>query len=777
MNRLLTLGFAAVPALLAARGEVGSLTVHADRPLHPMAKGFYGLMTEEINHSYDGGLYGELVRNRALKDDPARSVGWTTLAGGDATLDPEGVPGTALDRSLRIDGAGGVSNEGFWGIPVRSNTTYRASLYVKGDGIVTVELVRANDGTSLAKAETKAGKDWRKVTLTLATRTVLPSTANRLVIHTGGPGPVRVAGVSLFGPTVKDRPNGNRIDLMGLLAGMRPAFLRFPGGNYLEGDTIAERFDWKKTLGPIESRPGHQAPWGYRSSDGMGLLEFLLWCEDLGMKPLLAVYAGYSLRGEHVQPGPALEPYVRDALDEIEFVAGDARTTKWGAERARLGHPKPFPLETVEIGNEDWFDRSGSYDGRFAQFYDAIKAKDPKLRLIATAAVKARRPDLVDDHYYRTAAEMARDSDHYRKADRNGPKIFVGEWASLQGQPTPDFQAALGDAAWLTGLERDSDLVEMEAYAPLLTNLNPGASQWNTNLIGYDALRSVGSPSYWVQSMFAANQGETELAADVATTRAAEAFPYRGGVGVASSGAGAEFEDASVEGRRLPSLGAWALPPNWTFADGVLRQGVVGRPSRAVSIDPTWTDLTFHVRARRTGEGSVGVVFHDLDDHNLWTWTLGNGTNEIRHTEIFSTRSVAKGDAVALPVGDWADLRLEVRSGHVRGYVDGRLAIEADENPPAIPTLYASASRTGGETILKVVNLSATAATLRLDVTGAGGRWTVTGSSLSGPLWGLNTLDDPAAILPRPLAAKEMKPGDPYAFAPRSVTVLRLRSR
>ena len=281
--------------------------------------------------------------------------------------------------------------------------------------------------------------------------------------------------VSLFPPTYNNRTNGNRIDLMRKLADMHPAFLRLPGGNYLEGDTIAERFDWKKTLGDIALRPGHRCCWNYPSSDGMGLLEYLQWCEDLHMEPVLAVYAGYSLRGEHVDPGKALEPFVAEALDEIEYVTGDP-STAWGEHRARDGHPEPFKLRYVEIGNEDQFDRSRSYDGRFAQFYDAIKAKYPALQIIATIPVKTRRPDVVDDHYYRSARDMARDAHHYDKYNRSGPKIFVGEWASTEGSPTPTLQAALGDAAWLTGLERNADIVLLSCYAPLLVNVNPGAA-------------------------------------------------------------------------------------------------------------------------------------------------------------------------------------------------------------------------------------------------------------------------------------------------------------
>jgi alpha-N-arabinofuranosidase len=225
------------------------------------------------------------------------------------------------------------------------------------------------------------------------------------------------------------------------------------------------------------------------------------------MDAVLGVYAGYSMKQEHAEPGSALEPYVQDALDEIEYATGDV-TTKWGAERAKDGHPAPFKVSYVEIGNEDEFDQSKSYDGRYSQFYKAIKAKYPSLPLIATAPVTSVTPDVVDDHYYLSADAFFKDTHHYDTKDRNGPKIFVGEYATMEGSPTADFGAALGDAAWLTGIERNSDLIVMASYAPLFTNVNTGGMQWSTDLIGYDALHSYGSPSYYAQALFAAHIGD-----------------------------------------------------------------------------------------------------------------------------------------------------------------------------------------------------------------------------------------------------------------------------
>jgi len=322
------------------------------------------------------------------------------------------------------------------------------------------------------------------------------------------PGSVWLQLVSLFPPTYHNRANGFRVDLMEKMAAMHPQFLRFPGGNFLEGDHLADWYDWKKTIGPRVDRPGHPSPWNYWSTDGMGLLEFFEWCEDLRMRPVLAVYAGYALQHEHIKPGSDLEPYVQSALEEIEYATGGA-DTKWGAERAKDGHPEPFHIDYVEIGNEDWFDTSGSYDKRYEQFYKAIKGKYPDLQLIATAPIKGMTPDVVDEHYYLRATDFFHDSTHYDKTDRNGPKIFVGEWATREGTPTPNMGAALGDAAWMTGMERNSDIIVMASYAPLLVNVSPNAMQWDTDLIGYDAMRSYGSPSYYAQVMFGSYLGDS----------------------------------------------------------------------------------------------------------------------------------------------------------------------------------------------------------------------------------------------------------------------------
>jgi alpha-N-arabinofuranosidase len=552
----MTLCVILVTARTATAGDPVTLTVRADQPGPALSPNFYGLMTEEINYAYDGGLYAELIRNRIFKDRPSgrgngpdatsnpsvqknpNLVHWWLVtdkgASGEMDIDTNDPVNTvALKNSLRLDAksvaAGqrvGVANDGYWGIPVRRNTEYTASFYAKANngfkGPLKVSIEANNGGTVFASGEIPALTDvWKKYTVKMKTGDIQPTADARFVLSTSSPGTIWFSLVSLFPPTYKNRPNGMRVDIMEKLAAMNPSILRFPGGNFLEGFNVENRFDWKKTLGPLEDRPGHQGPWGYRSTDGVGLLEFLEWCEDLNMEPVVGLYAGLHLDGgKQTITGEALKPYVQEALEEIEYISGDASTT-WGARRAKDGHPAPFKLRYVEIGNEDWLNNGKrTYAGRFAMFYDAIKQKHPEITVISSLRSQdhfdhTRQPDLLDDHFYVSIPAALRNAHYYDNYDRKAVKIFAGEWAtnSPRGGPVGHMAFALGDAAWLTGLERNGDVVQMNCYAPLFCNVNPGGMQWSINLIGYDAVTSFGSPAYYVQAMFSNNRGSVILPA------------------------------------------------------------------------------------------------------------------------------------------------------------------------------------------------------------------------------------------------------------------------
>jgi alpha-N-arabinofuranosidase len=520
-----------------------AFTVDATRSAGKVSPKLYGLMTEEINHAYDGGLYAELIRNRAFLDDAQSPANWSVVkddaSAATIALDTSNPLNDKIPTSLRVtatqatkDHPAGVANSGYWGIPVHPKTEYRASLWARAEAgffdPLTVSIVSDDGRTVYASGEISGlTTEWKKFEATLKTGNVTPTAQARFAITLDQPGTVRLGLVSLFPPTWNNRPNGLRKDIMQMLVDLNPKFLRFPGGNYLEGNRVSERFPWAKTLGPIEDRPGHPCNWGYRSSDGMGLLEFLEWCEDMHAEPLLAVYAGYSLGGEHVKAGAELEPYVQEALDEIEYVIGDTKTT-WGARRAKDGHPAPFNLTHVEIGNEDYFEQAKTYDDRYAQISDAIRAKYPQLKLISTtpdAKLNGRKADMVDMHDYSATDEFIKKSSNYgADMNRQGPEIFVGEWAAHEdasARPwegpswklasTPSMKAAIGDGVFMAAMERNSDIIKMQCYAPLLVNVNPGARQWRPDLIGYDALSAYGSPSYYAIQMFSRNIGDEIL--------------------------------------------------------------------------------------------------------------------------------------------------------------------------------------------------------------------------------------------------------------------------
>ncbi len=547
-NFLVTAALLGMNALMLQAQE---LTLRLDKAETEVSPMLYGLMTEEINYSYEGGLYTQLVANPSFADmfNPrgGRRGGRRDQNQPRFTVRPErwqlsdtvkvrvrqnrqeGI-NEANPTSLIVnyEQAGlALVSEGYWGFPIRKSTAFKGGIYVKnpvarGDNAaaplrsLTIALKSADGSTTYA--ETKVSgftNNWKKFDLELTTSAAQADTKDaRLFIIADQAGSIELARVTLFAPSYKNRKNGLRVDLMEMMAEMRPKFVRFPGGNYLEGNNFANRFDWKRTIGNPDERPGHQSPWGYRSTDGLGLLEFCQWAEDTGGEPVVGVFAGYVLGGDHLD-GDYIKPFIQDALDEIEYIMGDA-STKWGAVRARDGHPEPFPLHYVEIGNEDFFDRSGSYPNRFKMFYEAIKARYPQLQIISTVGYDALKSkaipnpvvDVIDEHYYRNAFDMYRNAFQYDRYDRKGPKIFCGEWATREGSPTTNMNAALGDAAWMTCMERNSDICIMSCYAPLFVNVEPGGMQWASDLIGYDVLNAYGSPSYWAQVMFSKYLGD-----------------------------------------------------------------------------------------------------------------------------------------------------------------------------------------------------------------------------------------------------------------------------
>ena len=815
------------PATAAAPAK---LEIDLGKPGHAIPPSFYGLMTEEINYSYDGGLFAELIRNRTFQDppsgiserDPRPRVGgvpphWSAVGSAQITTNKIRPVNSALPINLRLvlSGAtGGVANDGYWGIPVRPSTQYTATFYARGNdgfgGAITASLVTASGERTVAQAQTTSiTGDWQKYTLTFTTAADAPTTADaRFVLSASGTGSVDFSFVSLFPPTYKNVPNGLRPDLMKLMADMRPAFIRLPGGNYVEGSRFADRFAWKTMIGPADQRPGHMGCWSYRSSDGFGLPEYLLWCKQLGAEPILAVFAGYTLNGDHVAAGsPEMDLYTKEALEEIEYVMGPA-DSEWGKRRVADGFPEPFKLNYVEIGNEDFFDRSGSYEGRFAQMANAIRAKYPQLKIIATAPVTSVKPDLIDDHLYASASSMLRQWDRYdvgsgnpegRKAD--GTKIFMGEWATQGGEPTPNLMSGLADAVFAMGLERNSDDVIMQCYAPMFANVNaensakgnPRGWQWPTNLIGYDAINAFGSPSYHVLAAFGQNKGDVTVPVTLnvpKTVKPVDPNP-KGLAGVGTYETRVEYTDMVItgpDGQKLTSdnvinePGKWQFPHGrWTAENGVLRPAGNNPQAWALVGDPNWTNYTVSVRARKTagGEGLI-LLWHSTDGDNYRWWNLGGWGNSLSRCEVSQgggRDAYGPSTPFTVETGRWYNLKLEVKGNTARGYVDGKLVMSTtDEQHQPTATAFASASyiNASGELVVKVVNtddkpLEAEIQLKNAAKLGAGKAIVIAGTNPADQ----NTLQRPNLIAPKEEQLAKPKAIFKRTFPAYSVTLLR----
>ncbi|KDR74756.1 hypothetical protein GALMADRAFT_227157 [Galerina marginata CBS 339.88] len=507
---------------------------------HPIPTALWGQMFE----SGDGGLYAELLQNRAFQvmtpGTTAALLGWKALKATIAVIADSKPVSSALPNSLQLTiPAGnavalGFANTGFSGIKVTAGTTYKASFYYRFptastfSGTISASLQSSTGAVLGVQKVSVVGSQttWKQVQLSIAATTTPSSTANTFAITVDGTSPsedkINFAMLSLFPPTFKNRANGMRADIAQALADMKPSFFRLPGGNNLEGPTIAARWQWNATVGPLLNRPGRLGDWGYVNTDGFGLFEHLTWCEDLNMQPIMAVWAGYALTGASPRDGTSVAeadfgPYIQQAIDQINFVIGDPAKSAAAALRSSLGHPAPFALKYVEIGNEDFFG-STTYVYRWKDMVTALKAQFPTLHFIATSNVGSPvltpKPTEYDIHVYDAPTWFVQNTFYYDGFKRDGTQYFEGEYAvtktpAVGRLPFPTLESAVAEAAFMTGLERNSDIVFAAAYAPLLGSVV--THQWTPNLLAFDAGSVYKSTSFYVQQLFSVNRGDQYL--------------------------------------------------------------------------------------------------------------------------------------------------------------------------------------------------------------------------------------------------------------------------
>ncbi|KIM98287.1 glycoside hydrolase family 51 protein [Oidiodendron maius Zn] len=512
----------------------------------------YGIMFEDINHSGDGGIYAELIQNRAFQGStefPSTLNPWSPVGNTQLTLQNTSVPlSSALPISVNAVAAsgtqGGLQNPGWWGFSVKSQT-YKGSFWALGDysGIFTLSLKSAvtSDVWDSVQIHSKSKPgQWVQHAFTLHPKAA-PNTNNTFVLEfEGGKGSLNLNLISLFPPTYNNRPNGLRPDLMAGLKGLNPSFLRMPGGNNLEGDSYGYRWRWDRTIGPLTQRPGRPGTWGYPNTDGLGLIEYLQWCDDLAIEPILAIWSGVYLGGDAI-PQADLGPYVEEAMNELEFIMGSTNT-KYGALRASLGYPNPWMINYVEVGNEDNLaDYTGYGSYRFRMFHDAIRAAYPNISIISStgdySAVAANSS--TDYHNYERPNIFASQFHLFDHADRTHP-ILLGEYAAVQFNapqadqgvdwsgaekfmPFPNWVGAVGETIYTLGAERNGDIVIGCSYAPGFQNLN--SYQWTPDLVSFNADpdQDVFSTSYYAIQLLSSHR-YTHIAPMTADTAFGPAF-------------------------------------------------------------------------------------------------------------------------------------------------------------------------------------------------------------------------------------------------------------
>ncbi len=705
-------------------GQSASVTVDLSAAGKPISPVLWGIFFEEINHAGDGGIYAELVRNRSFeeRDTP---VGWSLLDGSDRvrmSVDTSQPLNSVNQRSLRVEvsegsGTARIANEGYWGIGVRRGERYRLSLYARSApgfaGELGVSLV-ASDGSVLAQQTLRGVSEaWKKMETTLTSRGT--DAKARLIISVNTPGTVWLDVISLMPvETFKRRPNGLRRDLAQMLADLKPSFLRFPGGCFVEGDRMVNALRWRDTVGDIAQRPPRWCVWGYQTTQGLGLHEYLQMCEDLNAEPMLVVNCGMAcqFRRGDVVPMDKLDEWIEDALFAIEYAIGDVNTPA-GALRARNGRAKPFRLRYVEVGNEN----SGpEYEERYARFYDAIRARYPQIQIISNVPVRSRPADIIDEHYYSSPEWFVSQANRYDTYDRNDAKIFVGEYAVTAGAGQGNLRAAIAEAAFMTGMERNSDVVVMAAYAPLFVNVNDRA--WNPDLIGFDSLRVYGTPSYYVQKLFSQYRGTHVLPTQV------QSPPLRfrvqsGSIGVGTWQTQSEYRNIRVTApdgtvlyeSEFPAKGVagWrAFRGNWRVEADALQQTSGEADCRMVLTGLDATDYTLSLQARKLG-GAEGflIMFRVRDNGNWYWWNIGgwgNSQHGIERAIGGGKSDVGRRVSGSVEANRWYDIRIEVRGSRIRCYLDDLLIHDVQDIAGNAVHAVASRNARTGEIILKVVN-------------------------------------------------------------------------
>ncbi|GAA2560818.1 alpha-L-arabinofuranosidase C-terminal domain-containing protein [Streptomyces levis] len=803
-------------ALVPAPAHAEDVTDYAIT-VDPSARGaaiddtMYGVFFEDINRAADGGLYAELVQNRSFEYSTADNGAYTPLtswtAGGTAQVVNDSGRLNARNRNYLSLGAGSsVTNAGYnTGIRVEQGKKYDFSVWARAESGSTLTVSLKDTAGSLATARRIAVEGgWTKYKATFtATRT---SNRGRLAVATAHD--AALDEVSLFPrDTYKNQPNGLRKDLAEKIAALQPGFVRFPGGclvntgsmeDYSEASGWQRRrsYQWKDTVGPVEERATNANFWGYNQSYGLGYYEYFRFSEDIGAMPLPVVPALVTGCGQNkaTEDDALLQRHVQDTLDLIEFANGPA-TSKWGKVRAAMGHPKPFHLTHIGVGNEENLPRE--FFARFEKFRAAIKAKYPGITVISNSgpddagaifdtAWQLNREggvDMVDEHYYNSPDWFLRHNDRYDSYDRTGPKVFLGEYAS-QGNA---WRNGLAEAAFMTGLERNADVVKLASYAPLLANED--YVQWRPDMIWFNNRASWNSANYEVQKLFMTNVGDRVIPSK-ATTTPDVSGPITGAVGLSTWATSAAYDDVKVtsaDGSTLLSddfsggAAQWrhSGAGDWSVQDGQYVQTDTAAENTMVTAgDPAWRDYDLRVKAtKKSGKEGFLVAFGVKDTGNYYWWNLGgwNNTQSAVEQAVDGGKSTLLTKAGSIETGRAYDIRIEVRGRQVTLFLDGQEWGRFTDDKPAEPfrQVVTRDARTG-DLIVKVVNAQPAEARTAVDLGGTRVASTARVTTLAADQDAVNTETD-APVTPVTSTFRGVAPKFTYTFPANSVTFLRIK--
>ncbi len=721
-----------------------------------------------------------------------------------------------------------VENEGFWGMNVVDGDGYLLKFYVRGPKYTghIIARLRGQDNRILAeyvfdavksgarvvddkdKAGTAAGgvskgrqqgaapaAGWKEYQTKLKAKGSDPKAHLELAFDR--PGVVWLDFVSLFPEkTFHNRPNGLRQDLAEYIAELKPAFIRWPGGCFVEGITIQSAPDWKETIGPVEKRTGTYSPWGYWTSNGFGYHEYLQYCEDIGAAALYVFNAGVScdFRSGTFIADDSLQPYIQNALDAIEYAIGPV-TGKWGKLRAAAGHPAPFPLKYVEVGNEQSGPR---YAERYNRFYDAIKTKYPQIQLMASMGIGdvneytlrgMKKVDFADEHAYKGAGWAMTHFDHFDRYKRGNWNLYVGEYATNGGVGSGNLEASLSDAVYIMGMEKNGDLVKMSSYAPLLVNTND--IDWPVNLINFDDSRSFARISYYTIKLFNENRADLNWATSTVVAQPAVKKPaFAGGIGLSTWDTRTEYKDIEViqDGKTIFSsdfvhgLDNWSMPRgHWEVRDSALAQTAGGAQRLAYLKGRTFDRYTLKLKARKLdGYNAFIIPFAMKDSNTMYRVHIGAWVNRVsmfeKVTGGFDVSNISSPvnlkDTIA--AGRWYDIRLEVGLDSVSCYLDGKLLISYKEPE----RLFAIAGRqdSTGDVIVKVVNAYDHPMSTEILLQGAGDVRSGQLTTLTAPsLTDENSFERPRAFVPRtsPIGVDDQRVK--VKLEPNSINVIRVK--